>query len=283
MREYKSNKYIKEGLSLGIFKATDSLPCAEHTHEFTEIVYVADGSGIETIDGTEHSVRRGDLLFINCGAVHTVTPVSNYSYINICFSPDIIGERIITRENAFDLLSLSALEEFRHEYGADTISFIGEERRLIEVLLFDMLNEFNSNLPERAAVLESYMSVLIAKIMRKRQIRTTSDGKSAMWRELSRYIENNIDKPLTLNELAKKCFYNPSYFSRVFKEKFGMTLVDHVMNERTRIAARLLSKGEISIDAVAEKCGFGDRTSLYRAFMKIYGTSPSEYRKRAKR
>ncbi|MBR2465431.1 MAG: AraC family transcriptional regulator [Clostridia bacterium] len=283
MREYKSNKYIKGGLSLGIFKATDALACGEHTHEFTEIVYVTDGTGIETIDGTEHSVRRGDLLFINCGAVHKVAPVLNYSYINICFSPDIIGERIITRENAFDLLSLSALEEFRHEYGADTISFIGEERRLVEALLFDMLNEFKSDLPERAAVLESYMSVLIAKIMRKRRIKTENDGKSEMWRELSRYIEDNIDKPLTLGELAKKCFYNPSYFSRVFKEKFGTTLVDHVMNERTRAAAKLLSKGEISIDAVAEECGFGDRTGLYRAFIKIYGISPAEYRKRAKK
>ena len=81
MKEYKSEKYIKEGLSLGIFITLSPLACSEHTHEFVEIVYVLSGEGVETINGTDHTTHRGDLLFINKGAVHKVTPVSNYFHL----------------------------------------------------------------------------------------------------------------------------------------------------------------------------------------------------------
>lgn len=280
MKEYRKDKYIKDGLSFAAIYTENSSGCPEHTHEFTEIVYVTGGAAVETIGGTEHTVGRGDLLFINRGTTHKIAPVKNYSYVNICFSPEIVSERIITRENAFDLLSLTALEELRHEYGAEIMTFFGEERRLIEALIFDMLNEYNSRLDERSAVLESYMTVLVAKILRKRRACTEPNKSNELWRELSRYIENNIDKSLSLEELAGRCFYNPSYFSRVFKEKFGTTLVEHIMRERAAAAARYLSSGELSIDAIAERCGFGDRTGLYRAFMRFYGESPSEYRKR---
>ncbi len=280
MKKYRKEKYIKEGLSLAVIYTVNSKGCGEHTHEFTEIVYVTDGEGIETIGGTEHTVARGDLLFINRSATHKITPVKNYSYVNICFSPEIVSERVITRENAFDLLSLTALEEVRQEYGAQIMTFFGEERRLIETLIFDMLREYDSRLDERSAVLESYMTVLIAKILRKRRMDAEGKGSGTLWRELSLYIENNIDKSLTLEELAGRCFYNPSYFSRVFKEKFGTTLVEHIMRERIAAAARYLSDGELSLDAIAERCGFCDRTGLYRAFMRFYGESPSEYRKR---
>ena len=100
-----------------------------------------------------------------------------------------------------------------------------------------------------------------------------------MWQELSDYIEKNLDKKITLDDLAKKCFYNPSYFSRIFKERYGTTLVDHITKERVRAAQKLLSDSGLSSERIAEKCGFGDRTSLYRAFTRVYGMSPAEYRK----
>lgn len=102
-----------------------------------------------------------------------------------------------------------------------------------------------------------------------------------MWQELATYIEKNLDKKITLNDLAKKCFYNPSYFSRIFKERYGATLVDHITKERVRVASKLLRESGLSAERIAEKCGFGDRTSLYRAFTKAYGVSPAEYRKSA--
>ena len=283
MKQYKKEQYIRDGMSLGIFYSKNTVVTGTHTHDFVEIVYIASGEGVETINGVSHHVRRGDMLFINYNSTHKVEPSENFSYINICFLPETVGERLITGENAFDLLALTAVDDFRHEYGPDIISFAGEERRCIETVLFDMVEEYKGQNPERKLVLESYMNVIIAKILRKRKERALYKPRDEMWQELSAYIEKNLDKKITLDDLAKKCFYNPSYFSRIFKERYGTTLVDHITKERVKAAEKLLLDSGFSAERIAEKCGFGDRTSLYRAFTKIYGMSPAEYRKRFKK
>ena len=88
----------------------------------------------------------------------------------------------------------------------------------------------------------------------------------------------NTEK-ISLEDLAQKCFYNPSYFSRTFKQKFGLSPIEYITRERAKMAAGLLTNTTLSMDAIAEKCGYGDKSSLYRAFEKNYGCSPTDYRK----
>ena len=281
MKVYRIEDYIKDGLSLGIFKTTDKGLYERHTHEFAEIVYVLDGEVEEFINGAEYRMARGDMLFVNYGSTHSFDSKGGVTYINVCFSPEVMGKRIISRENAFDLLSLTAFDEIVEGKGEGVVHFSGEERRTVEAVLLDMLDEYKSCLPERKAVLESYMTVIISKILRKMHPPTVrEDAAGKMWQELSEYISKNLDKRLTLSELSRKCFYNPSYFSRVFKEKFGITLADYLQRERAQAAARLFSKNELSMQEIAERCGFSDKSALYRAFVKVYGVSPNEYRKK---
>lgn len=281
MKIFKSDDYIKNGLSLGMFKTADKGKYEWHTHEFAEIVYVLDGEVEEFINGAQYRMSRGDMLFINYGSAHSFESGEGVTYINICFSPEVMGKRIISRENAFDLLSLTAFDEIVEGKGEGVVHFSSEERRTLEAVLLDMLSEYKSSLPEREAVLESYMTVVISKILRKMHPPTVRDEASGkVWQELSEYISKNLDKKLTLSELSRKCFYNPSYFSRVFKEKFGITLADYLQRERAQAAARLFSKNELSMQQIAERCGFSDKSALYRAFVKVYGVSPNEYRKK---
>ena len=281
MKIFKMEDFIKDGLSLGLFKTTDKIPYARHTHEFSEIVYVLDGEVSEEINGLEYRLGRGDLLFINYGSTHAFTPIDTVTYINICFSPEVMGRRIINGANAFDLLSLTAFDELAGGKSEGIVHFSGEERRTFDAILLDMLNEYSECFPEREAVLESYMTVVISKILRKMHPTIVKGEESdEVWQELFAFIAGNLDKKLSLSELSKKCFYNPSYFSRTFKEKFGITLAEYLQSERAGAAAKLLKETELPTQMIAEKCGFGDKSGLYRAFMKIYGVTPSEYRKK---
>ena len=279
MLEYKSEKFIKDDLSLGIFLDRHGSVIGVHTHDFVEIVYVLDGEAVEKINDVSYRLRRGDMLFINYGSTHTRESAVDYSYYNLCFAPEILGNRIINKENAFYLLSLSAFEEITSDTFEGRIHFSGEERRIIETILDDIHYEHSKKLPERSAVIESYMTVLISKIIRKmRPSKSVDESASGVWASLSEYIDKNFNKRLTLSDLAKRCFYNPSYFSRAFKEKFNISLTDYINRERARVAAELLTGTSKSIDEIAEDCGYGDKTGLYRAFDKFYGCTPAEYR-----
>ena len=280
MKTYKKKDLIEDGKSLHIFweKRTDLAEPA-HTHDFIELVYVKDGSAREKIDGQEYLVERGDLLFLNYDCTHSFLPIEKYTYVNICFSPETVGNAIITPENAFSLLTLTAFDEMRSESNGGKLSFCGGERKEIEDILDAMLKEYAEKQTSWNTVMENYLNILITKMLRQMEVGIGKEDIGETWQKLSEYIEANLDAELTLSTLAQKCFYNPSYFSRVFKEKFQMSPVEYVTRKRLNCAVRLLSESEISVDEVGIRAGFSDRSSFYRAFSKYVGGKPSEYRK----
>jgi YesN/AraC family two-component response regulator len=115
------------------------------------------------------------------------------------------------------------------------------------------------------------------KMLRKTEMGNESISKD-WWVELIDYIDANIGEPLTLGSLAKKSFYNPSYFSRIFKQKFGVSLTDYIAKKRVDMAIELLANNDIPLDEIIRRCGFADRSSFYHSFSKYKGKAPSEFR-----
>ena len=280
MKTYKKKDLIEDGKSLHIFWETRT-DCSEpaHTHDFIELVYVKEGVAKEWVDGQMYRVERGDLLFLNYDCTHSFLPDGKYTYVNICFSPETLGNTIITPENAFSLLTLTAFNEMRSESNGGKLSFYGGERKEIEDILDAMLKEYAEKQTSWNTVMENYLNILITKMLRQMEVGIRKEDLGEMWEKLSAYIDANLDAELTLSALAQKCFYNPSYFSRVFKEKFQMSPVEYVTRKRLDCAVRLLCESEVSVDEVGIRAGFSDRSSFYRAFSKYVGGRPSDYRK----
>ena len=147
MRIYKLENYIQGELSFHIFDEqviNNSLP--PHRHEFAEIVYIIDGFATQIINGISYDAYRGDMFFMNRNCTHSFKTSEQFTYFNICFSPETIVKRVIDRDNALDLLSLSALEEIQSEQTPiGRFTFDGHERILIEGILLDMYKEYNAN------------------------------------------------------------------------------------------------------------------------------------------
>ena len=192
-------------------------------------------------------------------------------------------KRIIDKKNASYFLSLSFLTEIQSESTPiGKFSFVGEDRIWIEHLLKATLSEYKSEESERLAVLESYMTILIVNILRKVHSQNLSKNKEVaeVWNALTEFIDENLNQKISLENLAQKFFYNPSYFSRAFKQKFKCSPVEYIARERSRKAAELIAANpQMTMEKIVEECGFGDKSSLYRSFEKFYGCSPSEYKK----
>lgn len=279
MRIYRSEALIKENASIHIFSSKeDSVPL--HIHDFIEIIYVTQGIGDETVNGITHRVRRGDLLFINYGSTHEFRNVDGFAFINICFRPEVMSESVITPENAFAVLQLTAFEEIRRESDEDgMVSFVGEERDEVERLLRAMQREYTEEKHSWRTVIKSYMNVLIAFILRKLVAEDAPEEQDAMWKEISDYIDSNLESDLTLSSLAGKCFYNPSYFSRAFKRRFDMPLSEYLNRKKIERAMTLCDR-KLSDDEIARAVGFSYKSSFYRVFQRITGMTFSQYKKK---
>ena len=279
---YRSDDYIRSDCTFHIFFSDSNKPDELHTHDFIEIVYVMSGSATEYVNDGQYEVKRGDLIFINYQSTHHFVANKDFSYINICFHPESVGDALITPENAFALLQLTAFDELRRENDDGMVTFGGKDREEIENLLQSMLREYRSEHAFRRTVLESYMNVLLVLILRKTSADTeqVSPEKNRVWSELADYIDQNLGEDLTLSALAQKCFYNPSYFSRIFKERFGMSLTEYISRRRTELAIRLLGEGKHSVEEIAYKVGYPSKSSFYRSFTRITGKTPAEYKRK---
>ncbi len=282
MLVYKSEELLDEETNMHIFSSSCQKDEEIHSHDFLEIIYITGGSAAEYVSTEVYEVRRGDLIFINYGSTHRFHPHKDFSYINICFDPETLGRRIITPENAFAVLQLTAFDEIRREGDGGMVSFGAGERAEVEGLLNSMLREYSERGASWKTVLESYMNILMVRILRK----LSSSGEAAkkgsddgVWRELCDYIDSNIGAELTLSSLAGRCFYNPSYFSRIFKEKFSMSLTEYINRKKIDNAIKLAEDPRLSVENIAERAGFSSKSSLYRVFLKVTGTSFSDFRK----
>ena len=270
MKSYKAETLIPNGESLYVFSANVTGEMETHDHDFPEIVYIRDGSATECVDGESYEVHRGDLIFVPVGSTHRFVPHGSLSYVNICFLPELLGtETPLGSEHPLDLLQLSMIDELRQGSECAMISFSSRERGEIEMLLCGMLMEYHGKSRYRRVLLSGYMQVLLCRILEKTEAMRMPEED--VWQSLVTYIDEHLEEGLSLGTLAQRCFYNPSYFSRMFKERFGTTLTDYVSERRLSLAERLNVETALTVTQIAERAGFGSTGALHRASLKLRG------------
>ena len=93
------------------------------------------------------------------------------------------------------------------------------------------------------------------------------------------YIESNISKDLSLNELAAVAHFSPFHFHRIFSAMVGETLNGFVKRLRIeRAATMLVQNPRRSITEIAFECGFSGSSAFARAFQETFQVSASEWR-----
>lgn len=115
--------------------------------------------------------------------------------------------------------------------------------------------------------------------------------------ELIKPKKINIPKYPRLKELRDSVYYEPfrewsvdmichkfniskTYFHRIYADAFGTTFTQDVIESRLLYAAQLLADTDLSVSAIAEKCGYESDSYFMRQFRQHRGCTPTEYRKR---
>ena len=93
------------------------------------------------------------------------------------------------------------------------------------------------------------------------------------------YIENHFLTPLNLDKIAGEAYMSKFHFCRIFKKHVGFTPIQYAINMRLKKAMNLLQRNGMSISTVGIKTGFNDQSQFNKQFKKLYGLSPSAFRK----
>jgi YesN/AraC family two-component response regulator len=93
-----------------------------------------------------------------------------------------------------------------------------------------------------------------------------------------KFMQKNIDKALTLQEIAEVVNLSPSHIATLFKKKTGFTLIEYFNQLKTQKACQFLLFTDLRVNEIADKLGIEDPYYFTRMFTKLIGISPVKYR-----
>ncbi|HWK64093.1 MAG TPA: helix-turn-helix domain-containing protein [Rhizobiaceae bacterium] len=93
------------------------------------------------------------------------------------------------------------------------------------------------------------------------------------------YMNDNIDQPISLYDIAKATNRSPSHIARLFRTELGQPPHRYLIRLRVEKARRLLEKTNGSIAEIAFECGFTHQEHLTRLFRREFSATPAAYRK----
>lgn len=154
----------------------------------------------------------------------------------------------------------------------------------IEALVIALDAERLAGFPSGVAFIEG-ISLAIASALREAQNSTSSSqgefrGSLAPFRlrRVVALIDANLDRDLTLRDLARAAELSVFHFSRAFQNATSLSPHQFILRRRIEKASELIRESNLRILDVASACGFKTQQHFARSFRRVYGVNPTEYR-----
>ena len=107
-----------------------------------------------------------------------------------------------------------------------------------------------------------------------------SSGRSGDIARVLDHITRHTDQPLRVTELADLAGLHRGHFSLLFSRLTGLSPSQYVTAARIARARELLEHSELTLDTIADRCGFSSASHLARRFKEYEGLAPGTYRDR---
>ena len=119
-----------------------------------------------------------------------------------------------------------------------------------------------------------FMGVAVETAQTLSQAASLEKGHSSLARCLN-YIEHNLHRELSLDELSKHSYLGVSRISQLFRENLNVSPLQYIARRKTEVAERLLGECGLGVGEVAEKLGFNSISYFSRFFKRQTGRNPS--------
>jgi len=221
------------------------------------LIYVLRGKGYVKLENHTLTRTAGQFALINCYEPHEYGTDSGWDILWIHFDGPMAFnyyQEIIPRLSSMEIKDPDSL---RHH-------------------MEKVYNLFHNKTKFNETELSKYMYSVMADLLMTEN--TTSKEVTSDMEEIRSYMANNLDKQLSLDDLAKRANLSNYYFTRVFKKEIGYTPHEYLILLRMNAAKFYLRTTSLSVKDISYQTGFLNECSFCTCFKKTVGTTPASYR-----
>jgi YesN/AraC family two-component response regulator len=97
--------------------------------------------------------------------------------------------------------------------------------------------------------------------------------------KIYKYILNNLNKKITLDDLSEELHLSKEYISRTFKKETGKTVINYINEQKMFLAKELITNHNMSLASIATQLGYDDYNYFSRIFKKYFSTPPNRLKR----
>ncbi len=151
----------------------------------------------------------------------------------------------------------------------------------IQYILSSLCAELQAENPIGRLYAESLATALAARLLSQyRGTRSPIGGlPKRQLQQLLEYIDENVARDLSLQELASVVSASGSHFNVLFKKSTGSSPHQFVLRARVRRAVDLITGSSLELSEIALRCGFANQSHMSRSVRRFHGITPAELRR----
>lgn len=157
------------------------------------------------------------------------------------------------------------------------------ERYWVEQFLHCLLEYADKDDVYSEEMIHHSLKMIMTQLFYWQSQNKTQSRHRHLMRTVVSHIEAHISRPISHEELAHLVSLSPRYVSRLFKEYSGYSLKEYITKTRLERARKLLTETDKNVTQVAEALGYKDIYWFSNQFKQLYGTSPSNYKRHARK
>lgn len=233
-----------------------------HYHNMIEIGFMVKGSAGYIVNENNEQISSGEMCYIDSFDIH---------YFDIKE-----GNETFTL-----MINLECLSDFYREYGdIDSVPYFGQALRnkSVNAKVLNILRRWEQEYePESFLKNQGYLNLVLAELATGYPIKHRANNKRDMGiaGEILEYINQNYQKPITLESTARSIGYGKNYCSKIFHDYINQDFRNYVNSVRVEAAKRMMQEcPRKQITDIAYDCGFGSLNTFYRAYKRVYKNLP---------
>lgn len=230
--------------------------------DFYHLTFILEGTFTYYVDGKEYLLEKNDAILLVPGVLRQRSEIpDNIKFVIINYST--------TREN-----ELRSTVFFKNAVNQSIINLLNACP--CNIYATDKIDDMESPDNQKTyTILKNILNCILIELFDslKHEINNPHINNAL------KYINENITRPLSLDDVCRAIYLSKPYTTRLFKKEMNMTVSEYINKQKFNLAKKILANDDIPLQDVSNKLGFENYCYFSKIFKKHFGVSPLKMKK----